>query len=672
MNFQVALAGALSIHKSQGLSLYYVNLNIGPTEFAIGLSYVAASRVTDCANLTWCPTPSLSRLVDWRNSPSLGQRKNHEVLLEEMAHQTILRSDVLYLRDPNDPPCLAPGSIPNVASERYKRVSPWRWIKKVVADGSTKHCDGGAVLSIVIVQAVMRACLQRCRYVGELYSISPRADLTSWVRGFVGQALQAKELAVEQGKAAFTAQLEIERNAKRAAAGPGAASLRRDEKAGKKKADVTKTRVPFKGEAADDEAGSAVAGSKQPRPGKFMIPHSALIVIKQTNPKSGETRKRYETYKVATTLGQFYSLGGTFNDLKADYRKKFLQFQIRSDGAPLDAYFEDAKKKKGTQITMKRRVDDDRTDKEASDNHAKEFEDASRLDKRGKVSSGKRVPSGSAVRDDAKRADALAKRKKETEAVRALHLYDIQRSNSYYERLPSRFGLPDPRKSLPLFTPRPGWVMKMRIVDYLFQGRENEKAMQLRLWAERVGFDVISTWSDSASQISASRGPVAARVADLLWRSIDEDLLFVDTESAITSANTADAYLHSGCTDYDVVQGHYGFTEDKHILAAYDQFASLPHGPALENCNCVPRVTPRINVVERRVETFALDTAYLDLGTVMNDAFLANSTQPVRQVSIWNTTPGYEGGYHWFTVGFTMERQSAPGDDDEDLAEVAD
>ena len=57
---------AITIHKSQGASMYYVILNIGDREFAIGLAYTALSR---------CKT--LDKLYFYEKPPTKARLTNH-------------------------------------------------------------------------------------------------------------------------------------------------------------------------------------------------------------------------------------------------------------------------------------------------------------------------------------------------------------------------------------------------------------------------------------------------------------------------------------------------------------------------------------------------------------------------------------------------------------------
>ena len=59
----VAPAYAISIHKSQGMSLDKVIINIGNKEFANGLTYTAISRCRKIENLVFYPFENYIRFV---------------------------------------------------------------------------------------------------------------------------------------------------------------------------------------------------------------------------------------------------------------------------------------------------------------------------------------------------------------------------------------------------------------------------------------------------------------------------------------------------------------------------------------------------------------------------------------------------------------------------------
>ena len=74
MQFPLCLAWAITIHKSQGLTLSQTVLDIGNKEFAIGLTFVAISRVRALSDLLFNSTFTYSRLQKLRESTRLQQR----------------------------------------------------------------------------------------------------------------------------------------------------------------------------------------------------------------------------------------------------------------------------------------------------------------------------------------------------------------------------------------------------------------------------------------------------------------------------------------------------------------------------------------------------------------------------------------------------------------------
>lgn len=69
---------AISIHRSQGLTLDRAVVDIGESEFAIGLTYVALSRVKSIEGLLLEPSFPLSRLLKV-NTKSGIEAKNTEL-----------------------------------------------------------------------------------------------------------------------------------------------------------------------------------------------------------------------------------------------------------------------------------------------------------------------------------------------------------------------------------------------------------------------------------------------------------------------------------------------------------------------------------------------------------------------------------------------------------------
>ena len=82
------LAWALTIHKSQGLTLQKTWIDIGKKESTLGISYVAISRVQNLSSLVIEPM-AFDRLRCIKKSESLKYRQNEEIRLQNIADQTI-------------------------------------------------------------------------------------------------------------------------------------------------------------------------------------------------------------------------------------------------------------------------------------------------------------------------------------------------------------------------------------------------------------------------------------------------------------------------------------------------------------------------------------------------------------------------------------------------------
>ena len=81
------LAWALTIHKSQGLTLPKAWIDIGKTERTPGVSYVAISRVKALDSCVIEPM-TYQRLTGLKSSASLQYRLQEENRLDELAHAT--------------------------------------------------------------------------------------------------------------------------------------------------------------------------------------------------------------------------------------------------------------------------------------------------------------------------------------------------------------------------------------------------------------------------------------------------------------------------------------------------------------------------------------------------------------------------------------------------------
>ena len=81
------LAWAITIHKSQGLTLPKAWINIGKSERTPGVSYVALSRVKTLSSCIIEPM-TYERLTSLKSSTTLQYRLNEEEKLDQMAQTT--------------------------------------------------------------------------------------------------------------------------------------------------------------------------------------------------------------------------------------------------------------------------------------------------------------------------------------------------------------------------------------------------------------------------------------------------------------------------------------------------------------------------------------------------------------------------------------------------------
>ena len=81
LQLPLKLAWAVTIHKSQGLTLDKVVINVGKREFSTGLTFVACSRVRQLKDLLFSPPFPFQRLANLANSQRLQERKEEDVKL---------------------------------------------------------------------------------------------------------------------------------------------------------------------------------------------------------------------------------------------------------------------------------------------------------------------------------------------------------------------------------------------------------------------------------------------------------------------------------------------------------------------------------------------------------------------------------------------------------------
>ena len=79
------LAWAITIHKSQGLTLPKAWIDIGKSERTAGVSYVAISRVKSLASCVIQPM-TYERLTSLKSSANLQYRLEEENRLDQLAH----------------------------------------------------------------------------------------------------------------------------------------------------------------------------------------------------------------------------------------------------------------------------------------------------------------------------------------------------------------------------------------------------------------------------------------------------------------------------------------------------------------------------------------------------------------------------------------------------------
>lgn len=86
--FPVMLGYAVSIHRSQGITIDKAIVDIGNNEFQVGLTYVALSRVKTLEGLLIKPAFNLDRLLNINNSKSMNARRDEIQRLWNIAHNT--------------------------------------------------------------------------------------------------------------------------------------------------------------------------------------------------------------------------------------------------------------------------------------------------------------------------------------------------------------------------------------------------------------------------------------------------------------------------------------------------------------------------------------------------------------------------------------------------------
>ena len=85
MQLPLKLAWAVTIHKSQGLTLDKVVIDVGKREFSTGLTFVACSRVRQLKDLLFTPPSSFQRLASLANNCRLKERQKEDDHLKSLS-----------------------------------------------------------------------------------------------------------------------------------------------------------------------------------------------------------------------------------------------------------------------------------------------------------------------------------------------------------------------------------------------------------------------------------------------------------------------------------------------------------------------------------------------------------------------------------------------------------
>ena len=84
LKLPLKLVWAVTIHKSQGLTLDKVVIDVGKREFATGLTFVACSRVRQLQDLLFTPPFPYQRLSSLSNSSRLNESQEEDKRLQSL------------------------------------------------------------------------------------------------------------------------------------------------------------------------------------------------------------------------------------------------------------------------------------------------------------------------------------------------------------------------------------------------------------------------------------------------------------------------------------------------------------------------------------------------------------------------------------------------------------
>ena len=122
LQIPLKLAWAVTIHKSQGLTLDKAVIDIGKKEFSAGLTFVACSRVHQLTDLLFVPPFSFQRVANLSKSVRLKDRLQEDFRLQQMS--TAAPNVSSSSSELPCPPPLCPRSLPPLPPSPHPLPSP--------------------------------------------------------------------------------------------------------------------------------------------------------------------------------------------------------------------------------------------------------------------------------------------------------------------------------------------------------------------------------------------------------------------------------------------------------------------------------------------------------------------------------------------------------------------
>ena len=99
LQLPLKLAWVLTIHKSQGLTLDKVVIDVGKKEFSCGLSFVACSRVRKLKDISFVPPFPFQRLTSIARSRCLQDRKEEDQQLLSLQKGPPLEDILVHIEE---------------------------------------------------------------------------------------------------------------------------------------------------------------------------------------------------------------------------------------------------------------------------------------------------------------------------------------------------------------------------------------------------------------------------------------------------------------------------------------------------------------------------------------------------------------------------------------------